>query len=66
MVERNWYPSLCSGPVWREKCLSHTHMLLDSGPPGAVYVCMRVMYLSLKLFIEYAFPCDKGMIGHFS
>lgn len=40
------------------------YMLLYSSPLGSL--CMYLgMCVSFKLFIKYAFPCFKGMIGHF-
>lgn len=58
--------SLCGvrgAPGWvvRDACPS---MCLYVAHPCAVYVCIWVC-VSFKLFIKYAFPCVKGMIGHF-
>lgn len=40
------------------------HMLLYSSPMTSLYVYLG-MCVSFKLFVKYAFPCFKGMIGRF-
>lgn len=46
------------------RSVCHMHMILYSLPVGSLCVNLGMCF-SCKLFIKYAFPCFKGMIGHF-
>lgn len=54
----------CSGAgMVREMSVTCTCFCM-AGPLGQCK-CVLGMCVSFKLFIKYAFPCFKGMIGHF-
>lgn len=52
-----------SAPGWVVRDVCHS-MCFYVAHPCAVYVCIW-LYVSFELFIKYAFPCVKGMLGHF-
>lgn len=54
----------CSGAGMVREMLSRARAFVWLAPLGSVSVYLG-MCVSFKLFIKYAFPCFKGMIGHF-